>query len=264
MRFHAHSPRRQAVKKHAKELEDDGVIFGIMHGILGKTPGMPAPGAKPVLKALRPGLPVLKKEVKGEPGMVACLNGFEHWMLCGGGTKRVEAMGAAAPKCMIIMYEADILDEDLCVKWWEERCAANTALKDGADAGMDNADRLTKEVGTAPALVSVNPAGGVPFTRSAALRVTACAALHARGMSCPCGRGRRKRLPTPARIRRSSRSWQCVAPRHAALPCTLRRGTALRPAKIPYFRPRYQAAACVQCVCPSVGSEPACSIVLSA
>ena len=77
--------------------------------------------------------------------MVACLNGFEHWMLCGGGTKRVEAMGAAAPKCMIIMYEADILDEDLCVKWWEERCAANTALKDGADAGMDNADRLTKE-----------------------------------------------------------------------------------------------------------------------
>ena len=78
-----------------------------------------------MLSALRLGVPVLKKEARGKDGMVACLNAFEEWLLCGG-TGRVEALSKAVSECMSLMYAAELFDKDLCETWWEARCTASS------------------------------------------------------------------------------------------------------------------------------------------
>ena len=62
--------------------------------------------------------------------LLLTLAALEQWMLCGEGNERVEAVGKAAPKCMEVLYEADILEEDVCLQWWKGRCAAKRAVQE--------------------------------------------------------------------------------------------------------------------------------------
>ena len=147
-----------------------------MHGILGKSRGMPIPEAAAVLEALRAGLPVLKEEVKGRTGMVACLDAVEHWLLCGGGTKRVEAVAKAVPQCMEVMWEADVLHKDVCLNWWENRRAANTAVKETADAAMDKANKLNDKIKALQA--AIDGTGMLQEALATLNKVCPSAALH--------------------------------------------------------------------------------------
>ena len=119
--------------KHEKALGSDGVMSLVVHGGMAKTPGMPCPEATAALKVFRPMLPTLKGMATGEAGQTKLLQAFADWLTAAPG--RIASVGPAVPKMMVLMYDQDVVDEDVALAWWSQYSAEN----EGAQKTMEDA-----------------------------------------------------------------------------------------------------------------------------
>ena len=121
-------------EKSEKDVGPHGVTAIVLNGAMSKTPGMPLPEAKAALKVFRCELlPALKTRVTGVEAQIPLLEAFARWIVAADG--RTASVGPAVPKMLVLLFDADVIEEEAAMAWWTKHSTANdVAQKTAEDA----------------------------------------------------------------------------------------------------------------------------------
>ena len=107
---------------------------------------MPTPEGKAIVKALKEAMPVLTQLVDTEAKQQALLTGLQSWLLAE--PKRLAAAGKGTTNMLVLLYDRDVLDEDVALAWWagvsskhETAAAAAQEARDASYAAIEAAVR---------------------------------------------------------------------------------------------------------------------------